>query len=180
MESSENDIYINEAKIPGEKPEISSEQKKELLKKGEDSTCRISIPDVKIGNGFFCQIFYNENNYNVLILKNKIIDKKQLKVLKELKIKYEDKNILIKNKLLDLNFENQKYNFIEINDYEINNFYKIENFNGEFTKEMINEIKKKKEINLYVKLFPILKEVDFFVKFLFIIIILMFFLQIIM
>ena len=30
MDSSFNDIYINEANIPGEKPEISSEQKKEL------------------------------------------------------------------------------------------------------------------------------------------------------
>ncbi len=86
MESSENDIYINEAKIPGEKPEISSEQKKELLKKGDDSTCKISIPDVKKGNGYFCQISYNKNNYNVLILNNKIIDKELLKKIKNIKL----------------------------------------------------------------------------------------------
>ena len=91
MDSSFNDIYINEANIPGEKPEISSEQKKELLKKGDDSTCKISIPDVKIGNGYFCQISFNKNNYNVLILNNKICDKELLKKIKNIGIKYEEK-----------------------------------------------------------------------------------------
>ena len=156
MDFSLNDIYINERYIPGDMPGISLKQKYELLKKGYDSTCIISIPDVKIGNGYFCQVSYNRNNYNVLILNNKIIDKELLKTIKIIKIKYEDKKILIliKDKILDLNVENQnqKYNFIEINDDEIKNFYKIENFNEEFNEEIIDEIKKK-EIYLYVKFF---------------------------
>ena len=40
MSSSENDYtYINEGEIEGEKPEIIEEERNELLKKGEDSTC---------------------------------------------------------------------------------------------------------------------------------------------
>ena len=141
---SEDEIYINEGQIPGLKPEISEEKRNELLKKGYDSTCQISIPDVKKGNGFFCQIFYNGKNYNVLILNNKIIDKEQLKKLKYLKIRYKDNNIviLIQNKILDINSDNKNYIFIEINDNEIKNFYKLNNFNGEFNEEMKNEIKK--------------------------------------
>ena len=75
MDSSEDDIYINEGYIQGPKPQISIEQKNELLKKGYDSTCKISIPDVNQGNGYFCQILYNGKNYNVLILNHKIIEK---------------------------------------------------------------------------------------------------------
>ena len=85
--------------------------------------------------------FYNGKNYNVLILNNKIIDK-ELKKLKHLKIKYEDEIILIKNKILDLNSENTKIIFIELNIKKIKNFYKLKNFNGEFNEEMIDKTKK--------------------------------------
>ena len=148
MDSSDDDIYINQAYIPGPKPEISIKQKNELLKKGYDSTCKIVIDDANIGNGFFCQIFYNGNNYNVLIINNNVFSKEQLKTQKRLKIKYEDKIILIiiENKILDLNFKNKKYSFIEINEDEIKNFYKLNNFNGEFNEEMIYEIKKQGNI----------------------------------
>ena len=107
MDSSEDEIYINEGYIEGPKPQISIQKKEELLKKGYDSTCKISIPDVKNGNGFFCQFFYNGKNYKVLILNNKIIGKEYLKKKKYLKIKYENKNIviLIEDKILDLIFK---------------------------------------------------------------------------
>ena len=70
MDSSEDEIYINEGEIQGPKPEISKEKEKELLKKGVDSTCSFSL-NVNKGNGFFCQIFYNGKNYNVLIINKK-------------------------------------------------------------------------------------------------------------
>ncbi len=59
MDSSFNDIYINEANIPGEKPEISSEQKKELLKKGETSLLITASPST---------IFSNNNFHNYSII----------------------------------------------------------------------------------------------------------------
>ena len=68
MSSSEDDdTYINEGEIEGEKPEITEEERNELLKKGEDSTCKISLPDINQGNGFFCQILYKEKKCNVLL-----------------------------------------------------------------------------------------------------------------
>ena len=88
IDSSDDDIYINEREITGPKPEISNEQKEELLRKGYDSTCKISLPDVKKGNGFFCKIFYNGKNYNILILNKNIIYNEDIKKLKHLKIKY--------------------------------------------------------------------------------------------
>ena len=55
MSSSEDDDnYINEVEIEGDKPKITEKQRNELLKKGEDSTCKISLPDINKGNGFFC------------------------------------------------------------------------------------------------------------------------------
>ncbi len=98
-DSSEDDIYINEGYIKGPKPQISDEQKKELLQKGKDSTCKISIPDVNKGNGYFCKIFYNGKKYNVLILNHKIIMKEELKNHSHFKIRYEKKNynVLILN-----------------------------------------------------------------------------------
>ena len=48
----------------------------------------------------------------------------------------------------------KKIFFIKINDKEIKNFYKLNNFKGEFNQEMKNEIKNK-EINLYVVFFLI-------------------------
>ncbi len=145
MNSSEDDIYMDKAEISGTKPKISIEKRNEVFKKGYDSICKISIPDINKGNGFFCQIFYNRKNYNVLILNNKIISKEQLKNEKYLKINYENKNILIlvENKILNIKYKNQKYSFIEINNDEIKTFYKLDNFIGEFNEEMINEIKKK-------------------------------------
>ena len=127
MNSSEDDIYINKAEISGTKPIISLEKRNEVFKKGYDSICKISIPDINKGNGFFCQIFYNRKNYNVLILNNKIISKEQLKNEKYLKINYENKNILIlvENKILNIKYKNQKYSFIEINNDEIKTFNKL-------------------------------------------------------
>ncbi len=58
MSSSEDDnTYINEGAIEGDKPKITEKQRNELLKKGEDSTYKISLPDINKGNRFFCQIF---------------------------------------------------------------------------------------------------------------------------
>ena len=108
IDSSDDDIYINEGEIAGSKPEISNKQKEELLRKGFDSTCKISLPDVKKGNGFFCQIFYNGKNYNVLILNKKIILKEEIKKLKHLNIGYENKIIILFIQNLDLNYENEK------------------------------------------------------------------------
>ena len=85
MNSCEDDIYVNEGYIQGPKPKISPKKENELIKKGYDSTCKISIPDVNQGNGYFCQIFYNGKKYNVLILNHKIIEKEQLKDQKYLK-----------------------------------------------------------------------------------------------
>ena len=80
MSSSEDDDnYINEVEIEGDKPKITEKQRNELLKKGEDSTCKISLPDINKGNGFFCQMLYNENKCNVLIVRNKIINQENLK-----------------------------------------------------------------------------------------------------
>ena len=60
MSSSEDDdTYINEGEIEGEKPEITEEERNELLKKGEDLTCEISLPDINKGNRFFYEILYN-------------------------------------------------------------------------------------------------------------------------
>jgi len=57
----------------------------------------------------------------------------------------------LKKKILDIN--SKKYNFIEINDKEIKDFYEIKgNFNGDFNEEIENKIKKK-EIIIYVKYF---------------------------
>ena len=71
------------------------------------------------GNGYFCQIFYNENKYNVLIINNQIINREILEKQDALNIKFNYNSntylISIKNKILDINSENKKYNFIEIN-----------------------------------------------------------------
>ena len=85
MDTSENDIYINKGYIQGLKPKISIAQKNELLTKRYDSTCKISMPEVNKGYGYFCQILYNGQNYNVHILNHKIIEKEQLKDQKYLK-----------------------------------------------------------------------------------------------
>ncbi len=146
MSSSEDDDnYINEVEIEGDKPKITEKQRNELLKKGEDSTCKISLPDINKGNGFFCEILYNENKSNVLIIRNKIINKEILKKKKHLKISHKEKNIviLIENRILNLN--DVKYNYIKIDDSEIEDFYKIE---GNFNKEIENKIKK--EGNKYI------------------------------
>ena len=90
------------------KPKISKKQIDELLRKGYDSTCKISLPDIKKGNEFFCQIFYNRKNYNVLILNKKIISKEEIKKLKHLNIGYENKIIILFIQNLDLNYENEK------------------------------------------------------------------------
>ena len=74
-----------------------------------------------------------------------MIDIEQLKKLKYLRIKYKDKKIVIviEDKILDINSnENTKNIFIEINDNRIKNFYKLNNFDGDFNEEMRNEIKK--------------------------------------
>jgi hypothetical protein len=42
MDSSRYDIYIYDHITPGPKPEISIEQRNELLEKGKDSICKIS------------------------------------------------------------------------------------------------------------------------------------------
>ncbi len=106
MDSSEDDIYINEGYIQSPKPKISIEQKNELLKKGYDSTCKISIPDVNKGNGYFCQIFYNRQNYDVLILNHIIIEKEQFTNQIHFKIRYEKKILFpTTSKILDLNFK---------------------------------------------------------------------------
>ena len=141
MSSSEDDdTYINEGEIEGEKPEITTKQRNELLKKGEDSRCKISLPDINQGNGFFCQILYKEKKCNVLIISNKIINKESLKKMKHLKISHNEKNIviLIEDRILNLN--DTKYNYIKIYDNEIKDFYNIEDT---FNKEIENEIKKK-------------------------------------
>ena len=119
MDSSRYDIYIYDHITPGLKPEISIEQRNELLEKGKDSICKISLPDINFGNRYFCQIFYNENKYNVLIINNQIINREILEKQDALNIKYNYNSntylISIKNKILDINSENKKYNFIEIN-----------------------------------------------------------------
>ena len=152
MDSSRYDIYIYDHITPGPKPEISIEQRNELLEKGKDSICKIYLPDINFGNGYFCQIFYNEKKYNVLIINNQIINREILEKLDDLKIKYNYNSntslISIKNKILDINSENKKYNFIEINNNEFN-FYNIEgNFNGDFNEEIKNKIIK--EGNKYI------------------------------
>ncbi len=152
MDSSRYDIYIYDYTIPGPKPEISIEQRNELLEKGKDSVCKITLPDINFGNGYFCQIIYNENKYNVLIINNQIINRETLKTQDYLNIKYNynynTSLISIKNKILDINSENKKYNFIEINNNEFN-FYNIEgNFNGDFNEEIKNKIIK--EGNKYI------------------------------
>ena len=115
MSSSEDDdTYINEGEIEGEKPEITEEERNELLKKGEDSTCKISLPDINQGNGFFCQILYKEKKYNVLIIRNKIIN-----------LENKEKNILILIEDRVLNLNDPKYNYIKIDDNEIKDFYNI-------------------------------------------------------
>jgi len=111
MDYYDDDIYINEGSVPGDKPKISDKKRNELLKIGEDSICKISIPDVNHGNGFFCKINYNGNKYNVLIIKKKIIKEESLKKINHLKIKYKDNpsiDILIKNKILNINCGNKK------------------------------------------------------------------------
>ena len=146
MSSSEDDdTYINEGEINKNKPKITEKQRNELLKKGEDSTCKISLPDINQGNGFFCQILYEEKKCNVLIIRNKIINKENLIKLKHLKISHKEKNIviLIEDRILNLNDE--KYNYIEIDDSEIKDFYKMED---NFNKETENKIKK--EGNKYI------------------------------
>ena len=119
MDSSRYDIYIYDHITPGPKPEFSIEQRNESLEKGKDSICKISLPDINFGNGYFCQIFYNENKYNVLIINNQIINREILEKQDALNIKYNYNSniylISIKNKILDINSENKKYNFIEIN-----------------------------------------------------------------
>ena len=40
----------------GKKPEISEKQRSKLIKKGKDVTCKISLSDVFLGNGFYCNI----------------------------------------------------------------------------------------------------------------------------
>ena len=153
MDSSRYDIYIYDHITPGPKPEISIEQRNELLEKGKDSICKISLPDINFGNRYFCQIFYNENKYNVLIINNQIINREILEKLDDLNIKYNYKNsntflISIKNKILDINSENKQYTFIEINNNEFN-YYNIEgNFNGDFNEEIKNKIIK--EGNQYI------------------------------
>ena len=107
MDSSRYDIYIYDHIIPGPKPEISIEQRNELLEKGKDSICKISLPDINFGNGYFCQIFYNEKKYNVLIINNQIINREILEKLDYLNIKYNYYNyntslISIKNKILNI------------------------------------------------------------------------------
>ena len=68
MSSSEDDDnYINEGEIEGDKPKITEKQRNELLKKGEDSTCKISLPDINKGNGFFCQILYKKKKVMFLL-----------------------------------------------------------------------------------------------------------------
>ena len=92
---SDDEIYINEGTIAGEKPEISEKQRNELINKGKDATCKISLPDVIIGNGFFCNISYNNQKYNILLINREILSKNTLNQLKHLKIRYQMKNILI-------------------------------------------------------------------------------------
>ena len=66
--SSEDDnTYINEGAIEGDKPKITEKQRNELLKKGEDSTCKISLPDINKGNGFFCQILNKKKKVMFLL-----------------------------------------------------------------------------------------------------------------
>ena len=68
MSSSEDDdTYINEWEIEGEKPEIIEEERNELLKKGEDSTCKISLPDINQGNGFFFKFYIRKKNVMFLL-----------------------------------------------------------------------------------------------------------------
>ncbi len=68
-----------------------------LLDIGKYSICKIQLSDINLGNGFFCQVNFNEKKYDILIIKEKIISKEQMKNLAELKIKYKGKNIIIKN-----------------------------------------------------------------------------------
>ena len=68
MSSSEDDdTYINEGEIEGEKPEITEEERNELLKKGEDSKCQISLPDINQGNGFFFKFYIRKKNIMFLL-----------------------------------------------------------------------------------------------------------------
>ena len=141
---SDEEIYINEGTIPSEKPEISEKQKNELIKKGKDATCKISLPDVIIGNGFFCNISYNNQKYNILLINKEILSKNTLNQLKHLKIRYQMKTILILIQDMILKLHNKNYSIIEIKNNAINNFYQIkDNFNGEFNKEIEENLKKK-------------------------------------
>ena len=104
-DSSDGETYIDEAKIEGSKPNISEEKKKKLIEKGKDATCKISLPDVVKGIGYFCNIIYQNNNLNILCINNEIINKESLKQLKNLKIKYKEEFILllIEDKILNKN-----------------------------------------------------------------------------
>ena len=162
MDYSVEKININEGKIQGEKPNIST-QKNKLLKMAENLICKFSLLDE---NGFFCQIIYNNKKYNVLIIKNKILNEETFKKQEYLKIKYKDNIFIIsiKNKILDINPkniilninpENKPYYFIEINYKEINDFYEIKgNFNGDFNEEIENKIKKEGNKYICEILFP--------------------------
>ena len=141
---SDDEIYINEGTIAGEKPEISEKQRNELINKGKDATCKISLPDVIIGNGFFCNISYNNQKYNILLINREILSKNTLNQLKHLKIRYQMKNILILIKDMILKLHNNNYSVIKIKNNAIKNFYEIkDNFNGEFNKEIEENLKKK-------------------------------------
>ena len=146
MNSSDDDIYINEKIISGKnKPEISEGQKKKLLDIGKNSIYKIKLLDINSGNGFFCQVNYEGKKYEILIINEKIILKEQIKKLEELKIKYKGKNIEIKNQILDLNTIYKKYNCIEINNEEIKDFYKIDSNSNMNFKDIEEKIKKEGE-----------------------------------
>jgi len=148
---SDDEIYINEAIMSGEKPKISEEKRNELLQIGKDSICKISLPDMNYGNGYFCQINYNGNKYNVLIIT--ITNEEDLQKIETIKIRYKGKIILIEKIILNIN--SRKYNFIEINNKEINDFYEIKvNFNGDFNEEIENKIKKEGNKFICEILFP--------------------------
>jgi hypothetical protein len=79
------------------------------------------------------------------------------------------KTILILIQDMILKLHNKNYSIIEIKNNAINNFYQIkDNFNGEFNKEIEENLKKKGD-KYKCEIFSIFLEVVFSVKFLIII-----------
>ena len=114
----------NEAFIPGNAASIQDEKLKIIVNQKEKSICKIIKNNNPIGTGFLCSINKDSKKRTTLITANHVLGVEDLKIGKEIKITFGDKNEDIK--ILKINNSRNIYSS-EIDDITIIEILKSDN-----------------------------------------------------